>query len=206
MAKIRHPAVVLGVTRETPVPGIILYSRHVNLSMSGDARFSAMAALLATLGSDTDALELAETSVLSRGKGLAQVRNVLLIKVFTDLEGLRAGVQTLVDASPELGSVLSEAAGMGLKKRGTRNKANLAASMTSTSGTVRLVAKAVRKGASYEWQYSSDGTTWVTAGISTVANMTISGLTPLTLYHFRFRSTFRHTTSDWSQVISFFVQ
>jgi hypothetical protein len=206
MAKILHSIVKLGVTRETPVPEVIVYSRHVNLSMSGDARFSAMAALLATLGTDTDALEDAEVSVRSRGKGLAQARNDKLIQVFTDLEGLRAGVQTLVDTTPEHDIALAEAAGMGLRKRASRNKPNLAASMTSTSGTVLLVAKAVRKGACYEWQVSSDGKTWVSVGISTVANITVPNLTPLTTYYFRFRSTFRHTTSDWSQVISFFVQ
>ena len=205
MARLRHPVVVLGATRETPVPDVIVYSRHVNLSMSADARFSAMAAQLAALGVNTDSLEQAEVAVLRRGKGLADARNARLAKVFTDLEGLRTGVQALVDVDVEHAAELSLAAGMSLRKRGQRHKANLAASMTSTPGMVQLVAKAVRKGASYEWAYSIDGTTWVSAGISTVANITIGNLTPLTLYYFRFRSTIRHTTSDWSQVISFLV-
>ncbi len=72
-------------------------------------------------------------------------------------------------------------------------------------GEVIVRAKAV-KGASYEWQYSLDGgKTWIAMGTTTVANTTLLGMTVATTVMFRFRTTVKKTTSDWSPTISFFV-
>ena len=68
----------------------------------------------------------------------------------------------------------------------------------------KLVAKAVKRGAAYEWEMSSDGgKTWVTVAKSTVANTTVSGLVAGTLYMFRFRSTVGQVTSAPCNAIPF---
>jgi hypothetical protein len=92
-----------------------------------------------------------------------------------------------------------------LQKAGKHEKDPFSAAMNGP-GTALLRAKAVKKGASYEWQMSSDGgVTWVALGNSTVADMPVTGLVAGKTYMFRFRTTIAHTTSDWSQVISLFA-
>ena len=79
--------------------------------------------------------------------------------------------------------------------------------MTATPQTVKLIAKAVKRGAAYEWAYSADnGVTWISAGTTVgLADTTIAGLTVGHTYLFRFRTTVGRTTSDWTQYISFLV-
>ena len=95
---------------------------------------------------------------------------------------------------------------MRIKNAGRSSKPQLQARVTGVPGTLKLVAKAVRRGSAYLWQYSTDGKTWVTVGTSTEANVTVPGLTVGTVYYFRFNATFKHTTGDWSQIISFMAQ
>ncbi len=73
-----------------------------------------------------------------------------------------------------------------------------------TPGEVLVRAKAVLR-ASYEWQYSLDGKTWLAMGTTTVANTSLLGMTVGTTVWFRFRTTVKKTTSDWVPPISFFV-
>jgi hypothetical protein len=78
--------------------------------------------------------------------------------------------------------------------------------MGSVPGLIVILAKAVKRGAAYEWQYSTDGgKTWVAMGITTVADTTLLGATPGTTYSFRFRTTRKAATSDWSMVATLFV-
>ncbi len=66
-------------------------------------------------------------------------------------------------------------------------------------------AKATRR-AVYEWQFSMDGgKTWVSAGVTSEANVTISGLTLGTTYLFRFRTTLKRVTADFCQPYSLLV-
>jgi hypothetical protein len=204
--KLQHATVVLGVTRGSSVGAVLLYSRLVGSMMSGNARFANPFLPLSVLAADTDALEQSQTQVESRQRGAVPVRDGKLAKVFADLTLLQGFVQMLCDQSPLEAGLIAEAAGMSLKKAGKRSKAPLAASMAPYApGAVLLVAKAVRKGASYEWQVSTDGVVWTTVGYSTVANITVPNLTPGTRYHFRFRTTFGHETSDWGQPITFMM-
>jgi hypothetical protein len=71
---------------------------------------------------------------------------------------------------------------------------------------VVLRAKAAKGHAVYEWQSSSDGgKTWIALAPTTQANTTLSGLTLGVAYQFRFRTTVKRVTSDWSQIVSLFV-
>ena len=86
-------------------------------------------------------------------------------------------------------------------------QSNLAALMAPvTPGEVLVRAKAVKGRASYEWQYSIDGgKTWLAMGTTTVANTSLPGMTAGAALMFRFRTTVKKTTSDWSATVSFTV-
>jgi hypothetical protein len=206
MAKLKHPIVDLKVDRDTPVPQVIIYGRHVVIVLTGSVWVPTPSPSLAALGADIDALEASEATAKAGTKGTAAARNTKLAKVFTDLESIRSQIQGIVDNNIAQSSEIAESTGMSIRTIAKHPKATLAVKMTTTPGMVKLFAKAVSRHASYEWQISTDGgKTWLPAGVTTVASTTVPSLTAGTLYYFRFRSTVGSTTSDWSQDISFLV-
>src|SRR6185312_12811591 len=73
--KLLHPLVYLLVNRQTPVPEVLLYVRHVVTSLTGNTWVPATTVALTTVSSDADALQTAQTAALSKGLGLAEARN-----------------------------------------------------------------------------------------------------------------------------------
>jgi hypothetical protein len=202
--RLLHPLVHLLVDRKTPVPEVLVYVRHVCTVLTGNTWVPTTTIALTTVSTDADALQTAQTAALTKGIGLAETRNHKLATVFTDLDTLRTNVQTVVDADTAHAAEIAQACAMSLKKAPKRQKAQLAAKMTTTPGVAKLVAKAVKRGAAYEWEMSSDGgKTWVVVAKSTVASTTVSGLVAGTIYMFRFRSTVGQVTSDPCNPIAF---
>jgi hypothetical protein len=202
--RIVHPLVYLLADRVTPVPEIILYARHVCAMLPGNAWVTTTTIPISTVLADADALQAAQVQALTKGKGLAEARNHKLATLFTDLESLRGDCQKVIDANPAHAAEIAQSCGMSVKRASKRRKAQLAAKMTSAPGVGKLVAKAVKRGAGYEWEMSADGgKTWATVARSTVANTTVSGLVAGTIYMFRFRTTVGQVTSDWGDAISF---
>jgi hypothetical protein len=162
MSRVKHPLVDPGVTRHTPVPEVIQYSRHLSTVLGADMRFSSLASLVTTFVDDTNALEKAQGIALTKAKGTAAARDTPLAQVHTDIDNIRQGMQGIVDANP---GQAEEYATMHLRKRKPSPKPWLSAKMVKrTPGAVLLRAKVVTRDASYEWQISSDGKTWTTVG------------------------------------------
>lgn len=187
------------------VPELLLFGRHVVVSMKGSLYLPSPSPPLAILSDDLDTLEAAEVLVLGRGLGAVAARDLAQRRVEADLEAEKAYVLWITVQTPELADAIITSSGMTRKKFTKYQKPFLDASMGPAPGQVILRAKAVaRKGASYEWQFSSDGgETWLTSGYTTMADTSVPGLTPGTTYLFRFRSTIRRVTSDWSQSLRF---
>ncbi len=121
------------------------------------------------------------------------------------LKGLAGEVQKIVDQNVGEAATIAATAGMYLKGSSARSKPDLAASMGKAPGQVVVRARAL-KGAAYEWQMSTDGgVTWVSLGITTVANTSVLGLARGTACLFRFRTTRGKVTGDWSAPAGFFV-
>ena len=185
---------------------LILFVQHVVQAMTNNPWFVSLAALVTQTSTDLTALQAAQATALSKAKGAVEARNDKLKVVKDDLLLLKSGVQTVINQNPGQAATIIESAGMFQKQVTLPNKPNLAAKMAPvTPGEVLVRAKAV-KGASYEWQYSPDGgKTWIAMGTTTVANTSVLGMTAGTTLLFRFRTTVKKTTSDWSPTISFFV-
>jgi hypothetical protein len=65
-----------------------------------------------------------------------------------------------------------------------------------------MIAKAERTRASYEFQYSLDEKSWVSAEMTVKAHQDVTGLVAGRLYFFRYRSVTKAGVGDWSQVVS----
>jgi hypothetical protein len=182
---------------------LIVFGRHVVLVMTGNTWFPSPSPALATVTTDLDALESSQATALTRAKGSAAARNLKKKTVQVDLKALAAYVSTIAAQNADKATAIILSAGMKPKDYTRPAKAPLAALMGPTPGEILLRAKAVGRGAAYEWQYSPDGKTWVAAGTTTVANTSIQGMTAGTTYQFRFRATLKQVTGNWVQIISF---
>jgi hypothetical protein len=204
MRSMKFSRIALNLPRTVAL--LIVFVQHVIQSMTNNPWFVSLAALLTQTTADLAALQAAEATALTRAKGAAEARDDKLKVVVDDVFLLKSGVQTIVNQNQGEAATIIESAGMFQKKVTVRPKPNLAATMAPVSpGEVRVRAKAIR-GASYEWQYSLDGgTTWIAMGTTTVADTILLGMTAGTTVLFRFRTTVKRTTSDWSPTIAFFV-
>lgn len=185
---------------------LIVFGRHVVQKMTGNPWFLNLVAMLAAFTTHLDQLEKSEATAKGNGKGAAAARDLDLKLVLDDLNSLKAAVQAVANQNSAQAAAITESAGMSPKKRGKYLKPELSAAMAAVPGQVIVRAKAVKRGAAYEWQYSADGgKTWVAMGITTVAHTSLLGVAMGTVYEFRFRTTFNAATTDWSQTVCLFV-
>ena len=124
----------------------------------------------------------------------------------TLLEELRTYVQSTADASPENGPSIIQSAGLALRKTPVKAPRGFVARPGPVSGTAKIVAPAVARRASYEWQYSNDGgKTWLAMPSTLQAKTTLTGLTPASTVQYRYRAVTRKGEGDWSQPVSMIV-
>jgi hypothetical protein len=172
------------------------------------AMFSSIAALLTQLGTDTQALDVAQTKAAKNGKAATTARDAQWRVLQKSYRAFAAGVQGLMDAAPDTAHALAIAAAAALMIRlppvrivdGFRGK-------ILGNGEIRLYGRRPggRNGAFFEWQMSNDGKTWAAVATTNNAKTTVTGLTPGSAVAFRYRTTLKNVTSEWSQVISVIV-
>ena len=160
---------------------------------------------------------LSEAQQLATGtktRGATSARNSARNDLWTAMQTLLINAQGLADALPAQDAVaLLEAAGLVVAKKGTRAKAVLAATLTSTPGTVLVVANRsllvgkarAHKHALFCWMWSTDGKTWNSVAPTPYAHTEIPGLTLMTTYLFRVSVTVADETDPWSQAVSLLV-
>jgi hypothetical protein len=189
------------------VKNVIAYAQSLATAMTGNASCPSPVPSLTTFQANTAALNSAEAAVLARTKGAVQDRNGKLAVLRTDLENLKAYVQTVADAAtPTNAATIIESAGMTVRKTTLHDKPALAVKQGSVSGSVNLAAKAPAHRASYAWQYSTDQKTWTTLPPTLQAKTGVSGLTVATLYYFRVQVLLMTGEGDWGQVVSLVVK
>jgi hypothetical protein len=190
-----------------PVPALIKAGQAIVSAMSGNALLPNPNPSLATVTTEIDGLNSAETDTKTRAKGTVEVRNEKRATVVTSLHQLKGFVQQVSDANPAQAEAIITSAGMSVKKAAVRNKTDFAARPGPTSGTVHLIAKAATHRASYEWQWSADGgKTWQQAPSTLQSRTTLLALPLSVTCQFRFRPVTKTGEGDWSQVISLLVK
>jgi hypothetical protein len=192
--------VLVALKAPKTAPELLVLARTIVEAMRGNAWFPAPVPSLATVQAAIDRLEEAEAAALSMAVGLKQARNSARAALVSLLHRLRAYVQGVADENPDSAGSIIEGAALSVAARNDKAKAPLAVLRGGVSGSVRLVAKAVAKVASYEWQQSMDaGKTWVDLPKTLQAKITVSGLTPGMTYGFRFRAITRPGVGDWCE-------
>jgi hypothetical protein len=184
---------------------VTAFTTSVVNAMTGNASFPSPTPPLATVSADLAAYEAAEALVITRVKGAVVTRNEKYSLLHADLQHLMAYVQVVADGSPATAQSVIESAGFYIRKTASRIKSGFAALPGDVPGSVKLVAKAVSRRASYEWQLSTDQKTWTNAPVTLQAKTVIVGLTSATVYFFRFRGVTLSGEGAFSQVVQILV-
>jgi hypothetical protein len=210
MSDVLRTHVVLRIKR-SKVPLVIILAQAIFAAMSASGSlFSALSALIATLGTQTAALVVSQNAVKNKTGGTA-VRDADRDLVLTTLESLRVAVQALCAANPEQAATLLQASAMKAAAVAVRARPILAAKLAVTPGVVKLVASArllstSRRKKTYTWQSTLDGKTFSNAGTSGYARITVTGLPLLTTVGFRVCVTVgEDEPGPWTQVVSLLV-
>lgn len=189
-----------------PVPALIKTIQSVVAAMTGNAHFPSPNPPLAALSASLTALVAAETATQTRAHGTVPTRNAALAQALSDFQVIKANVQQVADASPEQAEAIIASAGMAVRKPTTRAKPTFAVRQGTTSGSVKLAARAAALRASYEWEWSGDGgKTWTPVPPTLQARTSISGLPVGTSVQFRYRAVTKTGATDWSQATSLLV-
>jgi hypothetical protein len=185
---------------------LITFADGVVKAMTGNAYFPSPSPALATVAAAITDLQNAETAALARSKGAAATRNAKRAVLVSLLQQLRMYVQSIVDPNAENGPAIIQSAGMAIKKVATRKPRVFAALAGAVSGTVKIVAPSAGQRSSYDWQYSTDGKTWIDLSTTIQAKTTLSGQTPGAVLEFRYRPVTKTGAADWSVPVSFTVK
>jgi hypothetical protein len=116
---------------------------------------------------------------------------------------LRIYVQSVADRHGERGPAVIQSAGMAVYNTASRRPRVFAAFAGSVAGTVKVVAPRAAHRASYAWQYSTDGATWLDLPSTLAGETTMTDPSPGTPLHFRYRALTKAGQTAWSSPITF---
>ncbi|HEY3820369.1 MAG TPA: hypothetical protein VGL81_24560 [Polyangiaceae bacterium] len=205
----KRPRRILAVLKlpGSNVPGLLMIADGIVSKMTGNAFFPAPRPPLATVSSAIAELSQAQVETLSRTTGTVAVRARKRVVLVNLLEELRSYVQATADASREQAASIIESAGMSVKRPRTVYPRVFRAKDGHVSGEVNLEVPSAGDDAGYEWEDSLDGAiTWRTLPPTRQASTTVSGLSPGSKVHFRYRAVTKDGPTDWSDSIWIIVQ
>jgi hypothetical protein len=196
------PRIIVALNLPKRILDFIAYARFIAQRLRDDPRFAPPSPRLAILEANLAKLEAAQAALATRAPGTVSARDALREAVRADLHGVKLWVQGLADANPAEAASIIQAAGMSEKGSSGHFKGGFEVKQGGVSGSARLIAVAEKTRASYDWEYSTDGTSWIRLDSTVRANTTVEGLIPGKMYFFRYRTVTKAGTSNWSQVIS----
>jgi hypothetical protein len=180
----------------------IYQAEFIATCLASDPMYAGASPPLNVVEAHLATLRQAAQNVYTRALGSVEARRAALVTVHGDLQALCSFVQGLAEQSPDGGAAIIANAGMSVKNATGPVKSGFVVKQGSVSGTARMIARAEGTRASYEWQYSLDGDTWLSLESTVQASQGVSGLVPSKVYFFRYRSVTKAGTGDWSQVVS----
>lgn len=183
-------------------PQYVKQCRAIVARMTGNANFASPTPALSQVSTHVDALDAAEQATHKGPPAATADRDAKLLTVRSDMRQLKAYVQSVADANVADSQVIIESAGMSVTKQAFKTKPDLAVKHGKVPTTVNLHAKASERRASYQWQMSTDQQTWTDLPATVTAATSATGLTPATIYYFRYRTLTVPGLSDWSTIVS----
>ncbi len=204
--KAKKKCVAMGLWN-IPIATLVQKSRHFVSSMTGNSYFTSPAPDLASITTQTDALENAYQVSLTRVVGSVAAMHTEARQLRFMLQCLGAYVQNVANATPESTSEIIASAGMTEKKPMQRKPKEFSVINSKIKGSVELNIKAVTHGA-YIYQMSSDPSNaagWNTICISTKVKFLQKGLKPGGIYYFRASVVSKGVQSNWGNVLEVMV-
>jgi hypothetical protein len=183
----------------------VAYAQLVAASVAADPVFASPSPPIAVVLADVAALGEATVTALARTAGTRAARQALAVRVHSDLMALRCYVQGIADAHPGEQACIIARAGMSVKNARGPSKPPFEAKQLPVSGSVHLFARAEKRRASYDWQYSKGEDAWLSGPRTVRADATLDGLVRGAVYFFRYRTVTKEGVSDWSQSVSLLV-
>jgi len=199
------PRLKLALNLPERIPDVLAYARFIASRLDGNPYFPALPVPVATLLGHVDDLEAAELVVRSGTHGTGTARDAKLAVVVGDLQQQKVYVETVANQHGE--DALAVAASSGFDTKQTRGPRKWAFDVEQgdRSGEAKLYAPRVDRTATYKWQRSLDASEWLDLQDTNVASTVVTGLTPGTLYFFRYRTLARNVLGDWSDPVTFRV-
>jgi hypothetical protein len=188
------------------VPALISYATSVVTAMTGNTSLPTPAPTLAAVTAAITALQTAQSAAIARTKGAVTARNDKQAALVALLQELKAYIQKTADADTDNGSAIIQSAGVSVRKTPVRKPRVFSAVQGAVSGAAKLVTASAGPRASYEWQYSVDGKTWVAALATLQAKTTVTGLTSGATVQFRYLAVTKTGQGDWSAPVSLLVK
>jgi hypothetical protein len=191
----------------TKASALVQVARAILEAMTNNRSFPNPSPSLAAIAAAIADLQAAEVATLSRTRGTAAARDDKRAALVSLLVRLKGYVQGVADDDPDRAATLIESAGMNVKPKGGPAKAPFDVKPGAVSGSVRLVARAVAKEATYQWAWSTDGgATWRPAPVTPQAKTVLSGLPSDSKCWFRCRTVTRRGEGNWSESVAFLVR
>ena len=195
--------VVLRLSRLS-IPKKIAKARFIVISMAGNVNFVTPNPTLATITTNTNALETA--SIAAAGGGVDETANMRAKEVILDLslDSLGAYVEGLANANPINAEAIILSAGMDVKGHPIHVAREFHVEGTGNPGEVRLATKHARY-ATFIFQMTTDpnnANSWIVIAQSTRAKFLKTGLLSGTRYHFRTAVVDKHGQGPWSNVLN----
>jgi hypothetical protein len=194
--------VSLGIARNAPVALLIEHSTTVITTMAANkGTFGTPNPALTTVNAAISTLTGAQ-SAFKAHTGTRGARDDAWKGLVALMQQLRGYVQSVVSANPAQASVIAQDAAMTLRKTPKHHKSDLSVKAIA-SGSVKVVAKALKGAKANDFAYSTDGgKTWIGVPTSTRAHTTITGLQPGLAVMYRHRPITKAGPSDWSQPVT----
>jgi hypothetical protein len=202
----KNPRTLAALKLPRKIGDLINIAQVIVKAMTGNPNFPSPLPTVAVMTAAVNDLVTAENAAKLRTTGAVALRNAKKQTVVTLLEEWRTYVQSTADASPENAANIIQSGGATMRKNPVRKNLGFHAKLTTTPGSVKVVAPAAAHRASYDWQSSIDGgKTWVDLPQTLQSKMTVAGLPTMTTVQFRYRSTVKTGEGAWSQPISILV-
>ncbi len=195
--------VIAAVNMPRTIRDFIHQADFIASCLASDPLYAGSTPPLSVFQAHVAELRQAAQNVYTRALGSVEARSAALVTVRLDLLALRNFVQRIAEASPDTGPAIIENAGMSVKNATGPVKSGFVVKQGKVSGTARMIARAEGTRASYAWQYSPDGETWLSRESTMQASQDVPGLVPGKVYFFRYRSLTKDGKGDWAQIVVF---
>lgn len=187
----------------TPVPELIIYATRLANALDGNVHVPNPTPTVADFRAHIADLTTKQAQVKTLGTGERDAAEQIVIN---DVKSIGRCGQAAIDANPSQATIIAQSLGLPLDAPHGPHGKDAVHISSPTPGTIVVRVKAADKPAAYEFRISHDkGVTYVAAGVSSVAEITISGLTIGETVMVQYRITIGQTPGPWSDAVSFVV-